>query len=106
MSLRMPKRVVTGHDADGNAVVAMSGAPPTTLELAAIPGTVFYELWNTSETPARIDNGADVTLKPLSLRPAAHGSVVRIVDIPPDTPEFLREGAARMHAAFSAIGAA
>jgi mannose-6-phosphate isomerase-like protein (cupin superfamily) len=100
------KRVVTGHDVEGKAVVVMSGAPPTIHELAAIPGTVFYELWNTSQMPARVDNGPDVTLKPLRLQPAANGSVLRIVDIPPDTAEFLEQGAARMHSAFSEIGAA
>jgi mannose-6-phosphate isomerase-like protein (cupin superfamily) len=104
MTLRAIKRVVTGHDAAGKAVMCMVGAAPTTVEIAAIPGTVFHEMWNTAGTPAAVDSGPDVTLKPLSLKPPANGSVIRIVDIPPDTVEFLAHGAARMHSAFSQIG--
>ena len=98
------QRIVTGHDAQGRAVVALEGAPPTVLALAHIPGTVFHELWCTAATPAAIDNGADPTLAPLSLPPPPNGTRVRIVDIPPDTPEFLAQGAARMQAAFAEIG--
>lgn len=98
------QRVVTGHDSAGRAVVAMEGPPPTVLSLSHIPGTVFYELWRTGAMPVPVDNGADPTLGPLRLPPAALGSVLRMVDIPPDTPEFLAQGAAAMEAAFTQIG--
>jgi mannose-6-phosphate isomerase-like protein (cupin superfamily) len=98
------QRIVTGHDAQGRAVVALEGPPPTVLPLQHIPGTVFYELWSTPATPAPIDNGPDPTLAPLHLPPPPGGTRVRIVDIPPDTPEFLAHGAERMHAAFAQIG--
>jgi hypothetical protein len=98
------RRVVTGHDADGRAVIASDGAPPTVLEIAAVPGTVFHEIWSTAVTPAPVDNGADPTLGPLVLAPPAGGTRIRIVDIPPDAVQnaISAEDAA---AAFEAIGA-
>ncbi|MCB1361748.1 MAG: cupin domain-containing protein [Rhodobacter sp.] len=97
-------RVVTGHDAEGRAVVASDGPLSTVVSLSAIPGTVFHEVWSTAGAPAPVDNGPDPTLGPLSLPPPAHGTRIRFVDIPPDTEDFLTHGAGRMGAAFSEIG--
>ncbi len=104
MSLPPIHRVVTGHDADGKAIVASDGPLPTVAEIAAIPGTVFHEVWSTAGSPAPVDNGADPTVGPLMLPPPPQGTRIRFVDIPPDTAEFLAEGAARMKAAFAQIG--
>jgi mannose-6-phosphate isomerase-like protein (cupin superfamily) len=104
MSFPPIHRVVTGHDAQGKAIVASNGPLPTVVEVAAIPGTVFHEVWATEATPAPVDNGADPTQGPLRLPPPAHGTRIRFVDIPPDTAEFLAQGAARMHDAFAQIG--
>lgn len=104
MSFPMIRRIVTGHDADGRAVVASDGPLPTVVEIAAIPGTVFHEVWSTSETPAAVNNAPDPTTGVLMLPPPKQGTRMRFVDIPPDTPEFLAHGAAKMHAAFSQVG--
>jgi mannose-6-phosphate isomerase-like protein (cupin superfamily) len=97
-------RVVTGHNAQGRAVVASQGPLPTVVEIAAIPGTVFHEVWSTWQSPAIVDNGPDPTLGSLVLPPPQGGTRIRFVDIPPDTPEFLARGAECMHDAFSQIG--
>jgi mannose-6-phosphate isomerase-like protein (cupin superfamily) len=104
MSFPSIHRVVTGHDARGKAIVASDGPLPTVVEIAAIPGTVFHEVWSTAGAPARVDNGADPTTGPLTLPPPAHGTRVRFVDIPPDSDEFLAHGAARMQDAFTQVG--
>jgi len=104
MSFPAIRRVVTGHNANGQAVVVSDGALPNVAEIAAIPGTVFHEVWSTSATPAPLDNGADPTVGPLMLPPPQQGTRVRFVDIPPDTAEFLAHGATKMHDAFSQIG--
>ncbi|HVW53862.1 MAG TPA: cupin domain-containing protein [Trinickia sp.] len=104
MSFPAIRRVVTGHDANGRAVVASDGPLPTAVEIAAIPGTVFHEVWSTSETPAAVNNAPDPTTGPLMLPPPKQGTRVRFVDIPPDTAEFLAHGATKMHAAFSEVG--
>jgi mannose-6-phosphate isomerase-like protein (cupin superfamily) len=97
-------RVVTGHDAEGKAIVASNGPLPTVVAIEAIPGTVFHEVWETHATPAPLDNAADPTTGPLKLPPPRHGTRMRFVDIPPDTAEFLAQGATRMKAAFTQAG--
>ena len=97
-------RTVTGHDASGKAIVASHGPLPHVAEIAAIPGTVFHEVWCTQGSPVRVDNGADPTVGPLQLKPPAQGTRIRFVDIPPDTEAFLQQGAATMKSAFSQIG--
>ncbi len=97
-------RVVTGHDAHGKAIIASSGPLPSVVEIAAIPGTVFHEVWETRATPAPIDNGADPSAGPLSLPPPPSGTRMRFVDVPPDTQDFLAHGATKMKEAFSQVG--
>src|SRR4051812_14057654 len=104
MSLPAIHRVVTGHDAEGAAIVSSEGPLPTVLEVKAIPGTVFHEVWSTSATPAPVDNGADPTLGPLKLPPPKHGTRIRFVDIPPDTSELHARSADSLRAGFSEIG--
>ena len=97
-------RVVTGHDADGKAVVSQNGALPTVVELSALPGTVFHEVWSTQGAPCLVSNGDDPTLSALKLPPPAMGTRIRFVDIPPDTQEFLLDGVRNTQAAFAEIG--
>jgi mannose-6-phosphate isomerase-like protein (cupin superfamily) len=104
MSFPPIHRIVTGHDADGRAVVASDGPLPTVVEISAIPGTVFHEVWSTAATPAPVGNGADPSLGPLVLPPPKQGTRIRFVDIPPDTADYLAHGAARMQDAFAQIG--
>jgi mannose-6-phosphate isomerase-like protein (cupin superfamily) len=106
MSAGLPtiQRVVTGHDVQGKAVVTQNGALPTVVELTALPGTVFHEVWSTQGAPCLVSNGADPTLGALMLPPPAQGTRIRFVDIPPDTTEFLRKGVRSTQAAFAEIG--
>ncbi|WAC70835.1 cupin domain-containing protein [Roseateles sp. SL47] len=104
MSLPPIHRVVTGHDDAGRSRVSSHGPLPTVRELAAIPGTVFHEVWSTAASPAPIHNGPDPTLGPLVLPPPKNGTRIRFVDIPPDTEDFLSNGAGRMKDAFGEIG--
>ena len=104
MSFPAIHRVVTGHDAAGRAIVSSNGPLPTVTEIAGVRGTVFHEVWNTASTPAPIDNGMDPTLGPIKLAPPKQGTRIRFVDIPPDTADFLAQGAARVKEAFAQIG--
>ena len=104
MSFPPIHRVVTGHDAEGKAVVLHDGPLPTVVEIEAIPGTIFHEVWATTGTPAPVGNGADPSTGPLRLPPPPQGTRIRFVDIPPDSDDFLAHGAARMHDAFAQIG--
>ncbi|MBW8300741.1 MAG: cupin domain-containing protein [Hydrogenophaga sp.] len=97
-------RVVTGHSPDGRSILTEVGPLPTVVEITAIPGTVFHEVWSTAESPARVANGDDPTLGTLVLPPPHGGTRIRFVDIPPDTEDFLKSGAGRMGEAFEQIG--
>lgn len=78
------RRVVTGHDEGGRAIVVSDGAPPRRFDNLGQPGLVLTEVWATSSCPALIANDPDPTSRPLSLAPDPLGSVIRVVDIPPD----------------------
>ncbi|MFG1266775.1 cupin domain-containing protein [Xanthobacter sp. DSM 14520] len=104
MSFPPIRRVVTGHDAEAQAIIVTDGALPHVVELTHIPGTIFHEVWSTAGSPAPVGNGPDPTLGALILPPPENGTRIRFVDIPPDTDEFMLHGAARMRAAFAEIG--
>ncbi|WP_137132703.1 cupin domain-containing protein [Rhizobium sp. FY34] len=97
-------RITTGHADDGRSVLSEVGPLPTVVDVSAIPGTVFHEVWSTSGSPAAVGNGVDPTLGPLVLPPPPGGTRIRFVDIPPDTEEFLENGAQQMGDAFEQIG--
>ncbi|MBN3815842.1 cupin domain-containing protein [Paraburkholderia sp. Se-20369] len=78
------RRVVTGHDEHGSAIIVSDGVPPAVFPIHALPGLVFSEVWRTSDMPVPIDNEADPTVGPLRLAPTRSGSVIRVVDMPPD----------------------
>jgi len=103
MSFPPIHRVVTGHDAQGRAIIASEGPLPVVRELTAIPGTVFHEVWNTPANPL-VDNGADPSTGPIVLPPPKGGTRMRFVDIPPDTEDFLAQGAGKVGSAFDEIG--
>jgi naringenin degradation protein FdeH len=77
-----PRRVVTGHDADGRSVVLADGPTPKT---HAIPSATFHELWNTTAAPAPIAPAEprEPTERPLVTPPDANGTIVRVVDMAP-----------------------
>ncbi|WP_113447777.1 cupin domain-containing protein [Rhizobium cremeum] len=97
-------RVVTGHSPDGRSILTEVGPLPTVVEITAIPGTVFHEVWSTAGSPARVADDGDPTLGALVLPPPPGGTRIRFVDIPPDTEDFLKAGARRMGEAFEQIG--
>jgi naringenin degradation protein FdeH len=84
-TLKPIRRVVTGHDVEGKAVVSMDGAPPKVVDDLGQPGLVLSEIWATDDCPAIIDNGKDPTARDLMLRPRPLGTVIRVVDIPSET---------------------
>lgn len=95
-------RVVTGHDPDGKAIVSIDGPLPAVVELQAIPGMIFHEVWETPGTPAPIDNGEDPTTGPTMHGPPKNGTRIRFVDLPPDT-HYLADAGRHMKALFEEV---
>jgi hypothetical protein len=100
MSTTIPRRIVTGHDNSGAAVIAMN-EEARTFPINSLPGLLFHEIWATEEMPARIDNGPDAVADSLQLRPPRNGTVIRVLDIPPDAEHDAADSAAH----FAEMGA-
>lgn len=102
MTLSAIHRVVTGHDPDGKAIIASNGPLAAIVELAAVPGMIFHEVWETGATPAPVDNCADPTTGPMMHGAPKNGTRIRFVDLPPDT-NYLAEADTRMKALFEEV---
>jgi quercetin dioxygenase-like cupin family protein len=76
------RRVVTGHDEDGRAVVVTDEmvAPVT---LRAFPGNEFHQLWGADATSTFPDDGAKPAAK--AYFPPAGGFRFGFFTVPPDT---------------------
>lgn len=99
------RRIVTGHDEQGRAVIQSESAPERVKTLAG-SGPTFYEIWNTRETPAPIDRASGEPAEDgIILAPPANGTRIRVLDIPPETRESVHIDAARARAHFAEIGA-
>jgi quercetin dioxygenase-like cupin family protein len=100
------RRIVTGHDADGNAIIVSDGPPPRVIDISG-RGTVFHELWHTKSVPARIDRASrEPEEAGLTLAPPKGGVRVRFVDFPPETPELAQVDPATARQLFAQFGAA
>jgi hypothetical protein len=99
------RRIVTGHDKAGRAVL-LSDAAPTRVQVLGAHGPTFYEIWNTRETPVQIDRSSGEPHEAqLTLAPPRNGTRIRVLDIPPETEATTRIDAAAARAHFAQIGA-
>jgi mannose-6-phosphate isomerase-like protein (cupin superfamily) len=101
------RRIVTGHDSAGKAII-QSAAPPTRVQVIGQgKGPTFYEVWNTRETPALIDRASGEPVETqLTLAPPKNGTRIRVLDIPPDTEDMQQIDATTAQAHFAEVGAA
>jgi hypothetical protein len=87
---RETRRVVTGHDDHGKAVVLADGpAPNVQVRQTGIVSTL---LWVTDEGPADISGSADRAAREVGVAPPPNGSILRIVDFPPVTAAAMAVG--------------
>lgn len=99
------RRIVTGHDAQGRAVISSAAAPTRVVDVSE-RGPRFYEVWNTRETPARIDRDSEEPHEDkLTLAPPRHGTRIRVLDIQPETAELRNMDAAEARRHFELLNA-
>jgi hypothetical protein len=85
MELRSTRRIVTGHDAKGKAVVLFDS--PLQAKQRSAGGNGMTVLWSTSEFPVDMAGSADRAPNQAGVPPVANGTVFRIVDFAPTPPD-------------------
>ncbi len=78
------RRIVTGHDANGRAIVTEDRLAPSVHTNPKRIGYHLTQLWMTDQSPAFVGNEADPTSRPLKLEPPKGGTVVRIIEFGPE----------------------
>lgn len=100
------RRIVTGHDEQGRAVFQEDGATPRVVRIGGEIGPLFHEVWNTRETPARIDRASGEPAESgISLAPPTQGTRIRVLDIPPEDERLGAMSAEDAKAHFAEVGA-
>lgn len=85
MAGRNIRRLVTGHDENGQSKFLMDGDAPTVLEIEAMGGLTITDFWETFDSPADNSGDADNADREVHLEPCATGSIFRVVEFPPDS---------------------
>jgi mannose-6-phosphate isomerase-like protein (cupin superfamily) len=79
------RRVVTGHDDQGRAVVLFDGEAPHHFVLEKAGGLKLTEIWETRSAPADNAGSADAADHERRIEPVGGGSVFRVIEYPPDS---------------------
>jgi len=79
------RRVLTGHDAQGRSTFIADGPAPNVKEMSAMPGLALTDLWETRAAPASNAGDEDAAERPVHLEPPKNGTILRIVEFPPDS---------------------
>jgi mannose-6-phosphate isomerase-like protein (cupin superfamily) len=80
------RRVVTGHDERGRAIVLSDGPAPFVHVNKLDPEWFSVDFWRTGETPAKIvAQAAEPTGGPRRQMPTKNGTVLRINHFPPES---------------------
>jgi len=99
------RRVVTGHDGDGKSIFLEDRKAPNVLEMASMPGVALTDLWRTSSSPASNRGKKDAASGKIKLEPPASGTILRIVEFPPDKAWRKTADAGKAFASIGAHGA-
>ena len=107
MTINPIRRIVTGHDPQGRAIIQEDGPAPRMQRIGGETGPMFHEIWNTRATPCPIDAASgEPEEEGIRLAPPANGTRIRILDIPPDAPSLANQSVEEARAHFAEVGAA
>lgn len=101
----MVRRVVTGHDENGKAIVISDGPAPFVMTHPARPGYVSTDIWRTNAMPTPIvAKHPEPTLGPRRQMPEKHGTVFRINRVMPEGDEIRNMNPEQSKKMFTALG--
>ena len=86
MDKRPVRRIDTGHDAGGKAVILIDAPTPYAAQRGE--GNVVSNIWITNETPVDLSHARDQMAQKTSVPPPRNGSICRVVDFAPITGEL------------------
>jgi quercetin dioxygenase-like cupin family protein len=102
---RSVRRVVTGHDATGKAVVVSDGPAPFVHINRHHPDWVSADIWRTDQSPAAVlARPGEPTAGPRRQLPQPRGTVLRINHFPPEPASVRAMTAEDAKRAFAALG--
>jgi mannose-6-phosphate isomerase-like protein (cupin superfamily) len=101
---RPVRRIVTGHDGQGQSYVTEDRNAPSVHTNPKRVGYHLTQLWMTDESPAFVGNEDDPTSRPLRLEPPAGGTVVRIIEFGPEGEWLTKIDANDTKVAWGALG--
>jgi mannose-6-phosphate isomerase-like protein (cupin superfamily) len=102
---RQVRRVVTGHDDKGRAIVVSDGPAPLVHVNALNPEWYSTDIWRTREMPAAIvPVPPEPTLGPRRQMPTRNGTVLRINHYPPESEAVRKMDPEASRRAFAALG--
>jgi quercetin dioxygenase-like cupin family protein len=81
------RRVVTGHDAEGKAIITSDDVMGNVATLRS--GNSNALLWVTDDTPADIEGSEDPSTRGMDIEPPARGSVFRMLELAPGKSAFM-----------------
>ncbi len=100
------RRVITGHDASGRAIIQDDGPVQRVQRIGGDIGPMFHEVWNTRATPAPIDAGSrEPAEQGIILAPPENGTRIRVLDIPPEGDGIRTMTPKEARAHFAEVGA-
>lgn len=82
-SLPPVRRIVTGIDAHGRSYIAEDGVSPALMTMQGREGYRNNNIWRTVGSPAPVD-APDTVLEHRGVLPPKGGTVLRVIDIPPE----------------------
>jgi mannose-6-phosphate isomerase-like protein (cupin superfamily) len=101
------RRVVTGHDTAGHAIIQEDGPVPRVRRVGGERGPLFFEVWNTRATPAPIDRASgEPPEEGILLVPPKGGTRIRVLDVPPEREGLAQVSREEAAAHFAEVGAA
>jgi quercetin dioxygenase-like cupin family protein len=99
------RRVVTGHDSTGKAIVLSDGLAPAVRTNPLRPGHVSVDLWKTGASPVVLTHEEpDPTLGPKQIHPPRHGTIIRISEIAPESEAVRNMPPEQAREVFKAMG--
>ena len=100
------RRVVTGHDESGKAIVLEDGLAPAVRTNPNRPGHISVDLWRTNASPVVVrPREDDPTGGPKVIHPSPNGTVFRISEIGPETEAIRNMDPDRAKSVFKDMGA-